>query len=249
MVKTIFEQAKTSRYCLMSVVWNEGERCNKQLEVMRPYTADYDFIIVNRGDDLLKLGIEKFKLLNIRTLLQLEEPGQSIALQTGFRYAIEQGYQGIIMVDANGKDGVSAIPEFVAQLDKGFDLVQGSRFMKGGQHVNTPWFRQFAIRIVVPMLFFFRPRFSFSDQSNGFKGLSRRFLLSRDTQLLRPIFKGHELQAYLNHIAAKKKFHIVEIPVERSYPQGELPTKISSWHQYFDLFCSYCKIAMGRFDP
>ena len=42
-------------------------------------------------------------------------------------YALGEDYEGFVLLDGNGKDGVEAIPSFFAALDEGFDYVQGSR--------------------------------------------------------------------------------------------------------------------------
>ena len=85
----------------------------------------------------------------IRALLVMRGPGgQSAQLRLAFAYAMRQGYDGIIQVDGNNKDGVEAIPSFVDALNAGADYVQGNRFGTGGEQVNTPLVRLVAIRTV-----------------------------------------------------------------------------------------------------
>src|SRR5450759_2420133 len=64
-----------------------------------------------------------------------------------------EGYQGIIAVDGNGKDGVEAIDAFVEKLQAGFDYVQGSRYIAGGRAINTPIDRKIGGRFIhAPLL-------------------------------------------------------------------------------------------------
>ena len=65
-----------------------------------------------------------------------------------FAYALRQGYDGILQIDGNNKDGFEAIPEFIKGLQEGYDYVQGSRFIKGGVATNTPWARWFGVRFL-----------------------------------------------------------------------------------------------------
>ena len=126
------------KYCIVTACWNEGEKSYEQYRRMRPYTKELDFIVANRGDDLPDLGDDVLKNeFQIRTLLQIEEPGQSAAYRAALAYGLREGYDGIIMIDSNGKDGVEKMPSFVSHLDEGFDLVNGSRFMNGGTAVEV----------------------------------------------------------------------------------------------------------------
>ena len=62
----------------------------------------------------------------------------------------------VVTIDGNNKDCPLSIGDFIAKLEIGYDLVQGSRFIKGGEHKNTPFFRYIAIRLIhAPMLSFF----------------------------------------------------------------------------------------------
>ena len=75
----------------------------------------------------------------VRVLLVMQGPGgQSAQLRLAFAYAMRQGYEGIVQVDGNNKDGVEAIPRFLDELNAGSDYVQGNRFTSGGEQVNTP---------------------------------------------------------------------------------------------------------------
>ena len=92
--------------------------------------------------------------LGVRTLLVLAEPGVVGAqLRMGYDYGLREGYEGIITMDGNDKDGVDVIDRFIEKLDAGFDYVQGSRYMPGGRESNTPLSRRIAIRwIHTPIL-------------------------------------------------------------------------------------------------
>ena len=43
-----------------------------------------------------------------------------------YSWVLEQGYDGVVTMDGNRKDGVDAIPRFIAALDEGVDYAQGS---------------------------------------------------------------------------------------------------------------------------
>ena len=37
------------------------------------------------------------------------------------------------------------IPKFIEKLEQGYDFVQGSRFIKGGKAINTPFIRHISV--------------------------------------------------------------------------------------------------------
>jgi hypothetical protein len=242
-------QDKRSAVCIVSAAWDEGPASIAQYERMRAHTARFDFIVANRGRFLGSLDAPSLRALNLNTLIQVDVPGQSAAYRAGLAWALQRGYEGIIIIDSNGKDGVGKIDEFARHLDEGVDLAQGSRFIDGGHHANTPWQRRFAIRVVAAGLLWLGTGYWYTDQTNGFKAFSRRFLLDPRVQPFRDVFQGHSLLVYLNYAAARHGFRIVEIPTSRVYPaSGPLPTKLTSAGALAHSV-DYLRAISGRFDP
>ena len=60
------------------------------------------------------------------------------AMRTGFRYALERGYDNVIQIDADGQHDPSEVPLLLAQLAEA-DLVVGARFAgQGSYRVRGP---------------------------------------------------------------------------------------------------------------
>jgi glycosyltransferase involved in cell wall biosynthesis len=57
--------------------------------------------------------------------------GYGAALLTGYRYADLHGYGRVVQMDGDGQHDAGSIPDLLAGLDGGYDLVLGSRFGKG----------------------------------------------------------------------------------------------------------------------
>jgi glycosyltransferase involved in cell wall biosynthesis len=62
-------------------------------------------------------------------LVHEERPGKGAALRAGFEAA---SHDYVVMLDADGSMDPGEIPQYVAKLQSGYDLVKGSRFMEGG---------------------------------------------------------------------------------------------------------------------
>ena len=221
---------KRTRYCVIIMVLNEGDRLRKQLGRMQPNSGIADIIIADGRSTDGSTDPEFLRSMNVRALLSTGERGLSTATRMGLAYAMEQGYDGTIIIDGNGKDGVEAIPKFLDAMDNGYDLIQGSRFAKGGVHKNTPLERYIGIRFVMGPLLALGCGFWYTDSTNSFRGLSMRFLKDERVQPIRNIFVDFNLHPYLMYRSAKLGFKVKEIPVVRVYPDdGSIPTKITSW--------------------
>lgn len=53
--------------------------------------------------------------------------GKGAALMAGFRYAMEQGYEAVLTLDADGQHDPDEIPLFLEEFTRGADLIIGKR--------------------------------------------------------------------------------------------------------------------------
>ncbi|MBN2447489.1 MAG: glycosyltransferase family 2 protein [Phycisphaerae bacterium] len=242
---------RRTRYCVCVPVLNEGQRIRRQLAAMQANSSVADIIICDGNSSDGALEHDFLRESHVRTLLVKTGPGKLGAqLRMGYAYALRQGYEGIITVDGNGKDGVEAIPSFVAALDDGHDLVQGSRFVPGGEAVNTPLMRWLAIKLIHAPGISWAAGFHYTDTTNGFRAYSRRLLLDLRVQPFRDVFGEYELLAYMSVRAPQLGFKTKEIPVARRYPdRGETPTKISHFRGNITLLKTLLRVARHRYDP
>lgn len=242
---------KRSKYCVCIPVINEGTRIQKQLTSMQSIARDVDIIIADGGSADNSLDESFLKKVGVRTLLIKKDIGKlSAQLRMGFAYALYEGYEGIITIDGNGKDGVGAIYDFIRALDDGYDFVQGSRFVPGGKAVHTPLSRMFAIRYIHAPLIRLISGFHYTDTTNGFRGHSKKYLLHPAVQPFRKIFDTYELLAYLSVKAPQLKLKVKEVPVSRSYPsKGATPTKIGHIRGNYLLLKILLKLVFHAYDP
>src|ERR1700688_3898447 len=124
---------------LVIPVINEGDRIRGQLQRLRQLDFPIDIVIADGGSSDGSLEHDFLRETGVRALLVKTGPGRlSAQLRMAYAWCLLQGYGGIVTMDGNGKDGVAAVAGFIARLDEGYDLIQGSRFIEGGEAVNTP---------------------------------------------------------------------------------------------------------------
>lgn len=69
-----------------------------------------DVILSDGGSQDGSTELDRLTSLGVRSLLVTSERGLGAALRHGIRYALEQGYEGVITIDGNGKDGCVSEP-------------------------------------------------------------------------------------------------------------------------------------------
>jgi glycosyltransferase involved in cell wall biosynthesis len=218
---------------------------------MKVLASDFDIFIADGGSTDQALDDSFLKAQGVRCLLVKQGPGKlSAQMRMGMVETLQQGYEGLIFIDGNNKDNPEAIPEFARKLAEGFDHVQGSRFIRGGVHKNTPLSRLLAVRLIHSPMISLASRFFYTDTTNGFRAYSRKFLLDARVQPFRDVFSTYELHYYLAIRAARLSFKVVEVPVERIYPQeGKVPTKIKGFKGNLFIMKVLLQSCLSVFDP
>jgi dolichol-phosphate mannosyltransferase len=220
-----------TKYCIGIPVLNEGEKIQKQLHKMNDLEiykmADIFIFDGNSTDNAL--NDDFLKSVNVKGILIKQDFGkQGTQLRMGFDYIIKHKYQGIITIDGNNKDSIEDIGNFINKLDEGYDFIQGSRFIKGGYHENTPLSRYIAVRLIHAPWISLLSGFWFTDTTSAYRGLSTKLLTSPSLNIFRDIFIGYELLFYMSAKSPKLGYKTIEIPVKRIYPKlGKTPTKIT----------------------
>lgn len=244
---------KRSEYCVLIPVINEGKRIHKEL--WRAYQANIsnyaDLVLCDGGSTDGSMEEKLLKKFKVNTLLIKRDKGkQGAQLRMGIWWALQRGYQGIITIDGNNKDSIEDIPRFIEKLKEGYDLVQGSRFVKGGKAIHTPWIRLVSVRLIHAPIISLTARHWFTDTTNAFRGYSARYLKDKRVQPLRDVFMTYELLAYLSVRATQIGYQACEIPVTRAYPKvGKIPTKISFFKGNSELMKILFKNLMGAYQP
>jgi len=244
---------KSKDYVVLIPIINEGERIEKELQrALEHNISDYvDIVICDGGSTDGCTQEEKLRKFKVNTLLVKQDEGkQGAQLRMGIWWALQREYEGIITIDGNNKDSIEDIPLFIEKLKEGYDLIQGSRFVKGGKAINTPFIRNISVKLIHAPIISFTAHQRFTDTTNAYRAYSARYLRDKNVKPLRDIFMTYELLAYLSVRATQLGYKACEIPVTRAYPKkGKTPTKISFFKGNSDLMKILIKNALGAYNP
>ena len=137
--------------------------------------------------------------------------GLGTAYLTGFRWALEQGFDYIFEMDADfSHDPKDLLRLYDACAKGGADLAVGSRYCNGVSVVDWPMSRivmsYFASTYVRGVL-----RMKVYDTTAGFVCYSRKVLESMNLDAVK--MKGYGFQIEMKYTAWKKGFKLVEVPI------------------------------------
>jgi len=249
-----YEYAKKQKdYCILIPIINEGDRIRSELNrALRFGVSDRVDIIICDGDSIDGCTEESMlKSMKVNTLLVKKGAGkQGAQLRMGMYYALERGYKGILTIDGNNKDSIEHVDRFIEKLEEGYDFIQGSRFIKGGHGVRTPFIRLVSVCLIHAPIISLTAKHRFTDTTNNYRAYSRAYLENEKVKPLRDIFVTYELLAYLSSRATQIGMKACEVPVDRVYPKsGKTPTKISAVKGNSNLMKILLLNAVGKYNP
>lgn len=109
----------------------------------------------------------------VEVLHRDRKSGLGSAYRAGLAWALARGYDAVIEMDADLSHPADRIPLMLAELEKGADLVLGSRYVPGGRVEGWPLYRHILSRggnLYVRAL----TRVPVADVTAGFRAYSRR---------------------------------------------------------------------------
>lgn len=249
--ETALYAERQHRHALVIPVINEGDRIRGQLLRIQAAGLPVDVVIADGGSTDGSLDADFVTGAGVRAVLTKTAPGKlSAQLRMAYAWCLREGYDGIVTIDGNGKDGVEAIAAMVAKLEEGCDYVQGSRYLPGGAAENTPLERTIANRLIHAPLLSLAGRHWFTDTTNGFRAYSARYLTHPDVRPFREEFSVYNLLFYLTVRAGQLGLRVAHVPVIRRYPDdGKVPTKIGGFASKLALLKETVIAATGGYTP
>ena len=216
------------RFLVIVPTYNEVGNIAKLIPQILSQNPSIDVLVVDDNSPdgtsgAVRLLVEQDRRVHLIT--RPDKRGLGTAYVTGFRFALEQGYSLIFEMDADFSHDPNDIPRFI-QTAESYDLVLGSRYIKGVNVVNWPlsrlllsWFANRYTRMVTGM--------RVKDATGGYKCFRRRVLETIDLNRIRS--DGYAFQIEVTFKAAKAGFRFIEIPIvftDRNVGYSKMSPKI-----------------------
>jgi glycosyltransferase involved in cell wall biosynthesis len=197
----------SAKYLAVVPAYNEAATIATVVESIRTHAPHFDVVVVDDGstDATGKIAHRT----GARVLTMPFNLGIGGAVQAGFLYALDNGYDYMVQVDADGQHCADEIHKLIEAMeaDPTIDLVCGSRFLTDEHEYPAPVSRRTGIHLFAFLLsLIIRQRIS--DPTSGFRLYNRRGieLFARDYPHDYP-----EVEAILMLHAHRLRLH--EVPV------------------------------------
>ena len=160
--------------CLAIVpAYNEEASVGSVIHELRALEPDLEVVVVDDGSSDRTAAIAASA--GARVVSLPFNVGIGGAVQTGYQYALEHGFELAIQVDGDGQHDPSEIASVLEPvLDGRADLAVGTRFAKGGGYRGTH-VRRVGIRIFAAIISLMVGQ-RVSDTTSGFRAVNRKAL-------------------------------------------------------------------------
>ncbi len=151
--------------------YNESGAIGGIVDEIRSFDPALDVVVV---DDASTDETATIAAAHGATVLRLPfNVGIGGAVQTGFRYALEQEYETAVRLDGDGQHDPRELPKLLAPLERGdANLVIGSRFVDPGGSYRPPFARRVGIRVFARLVSLLGGQ-RVTDTTSGFMALDR----------------------------------------------------------------------------
>jgi dolichol-phosphate mannosyltransferase len=220
-------------------VLNEDKNILKVLDNIRDKISGEKeiLIIYDFNDDktipVVLENINNYKPINIRLIKNDIAPGVVNALKKGF---LNSGGKYTLAVMGDLSDDLINVDEMVQKMEEGYDIVCGSRYMKGGKHLGGNYFKKYLSKLSNITMHFFG-RIPTYDTTNNFK-MFRSSVLG-DIKI--ESTGGFEIAMEITVKAFKKGYKITDVPTtwfERV--DGKSNFKLWKWLPHYLKWYIYC---------
>ena len=193
--------------------YNEVENIQKVIDLTLK-DKTYDILVVDDSspDGTADLVLELIKNHSNQLFLEqrARKEGLGKAYIHGFRWALENNYDFIFEMDADLSHDPKELSTMLDYLKSDYDLVIGSRYVKGINVVNWPLSRillSYLASVYVRWISFM----PIKDPTAGFVGYTRTVLEQLDFNKIR--FVGYAFQIEMKFKIWKKGFNFKEHPI------------------------------------
>jgi glycosyltransferase involved in cell wall biosynthesis len=151
--------------------WNETAAIGGVVDEILAFDPTIHVVVVDDASDDETASVAQRH--GARVLPLLFNVGIGGAVQTGFRYARDEGYEIAVRLDGDGQHDASELGKLIGPVRAGeADLVIGSRFVDPGGTYRPPFARRMGIRVFARLVSLLGGQ-KVTDTTSGFSAMNR----------------------------------------------------------------------------
>ncbi|RDU22293.1 glycosyltransferase family 2 protein [Anaerosacchariphilus polymeriproducens] len=159
-----------SKILIIIPAYNEEANIKRVVDNLIKNYPQYDYVIVNDGSKDRTADIcreNHYNLIDLQINL-----GLAGAFQAGLKYAYHMGYDCAIQYDADGQHRAEYIESLYEEMQKGYDIIIGSRFVTRKRPRSLRMLGNFLISIAMIIT----TRKSIQDPTSGMRMLNKKMI-------------------------------------------------------------------------
>ena len=205
--------------------YNESENILNTVKVIQEDAPDFDYVVINdcSKDNTLQLLV-KNHINHVNLPVNLGIGG---AVQTGYKYALENNYDVAVQVDGDGQHDPKYLKVLVNALEKNdADMVIGSRFINNEGFQST-FMRRVGIVYFTKLIHLLTGK-TITDPTSGFRMCNRKVIELFSKDYPRDYPEPESIVALL-----KRNMNVMEVPVQMKERQGGVSSINASKSVYY----------------
>jgi glycosyltransferase involved in cell wall biosynthesis len=160
-----------SRIVAIVPAWNEAGAIGGVVDEILAFDSTIDVVVIDDASADQTVAIAERHGATVLPLLF--NVGIGGAVQTGFRYARDEGYEIAVRLDGDGQHDASELEKLITPIRAGeADLVIGSRFVDPAGGYRPPFARRMGIRVFASLVSLLGGQ-KVSDTTSGFSAMNR----------------------------------------------------------------------------
>ena len=229
--------------------YNEKENIEAILRKVFSLEGDYHALVIDDGSPdgtaAIVKGLQEAFPERLHLIERAGKLGLGTAYLTGFKWALEKGYDYVFEMDADFSHNPDDLPRlYRACAEEGADLAIGSRYCNGVSVVNWPigrivmsYYASVYVRLVLGMKVY--------DTTAGFKCYARKVLETIDLDAVQ--MKGYGFQVEMKYSAYKLGFKVREVPI--IFINRQLGTSKMSGGIFGEAFWGVIRLRFRKIHP
>lgn len=204
-----------TRVAVVVPAWNEVGKIG---EVVRKVPRRWASCVIVVDDCSADRTADEARSAGAEVVIRHEtNRGVGAGIRTGLLEAKRLGYEVACVLSGDDQHVPAELPRILAPVFAGeADLVQGSRWLRGGATPGIPPSRRWLTRLY-PLLFRAASGFPVTDGTNGMRAFRLALLDDPRIRLAQDWLDRYELEPYLLFQAVRSGYRVCEAPVTVCY--------------------------------
>ena len=153
--------------------YNEEKNIVNTIKCLKENTKNIDYIVINDG------SVDKTKEVCLKNNINMIDLSVNLgiggAVQTGYKYALKHNYDVAIQFDGDNQHNPKYIENLVKEIENGYDLVIGSRYIENIDTFKSTFVRRAGIKFLSSLIKLVTGK-KIYDVTSGYRACNKKLI-------------------------------------------------------------------------